>query len=135
MALSKEELEELKKLEDEVDAERSADEEAEKRQHLDALRMRKKFATKHGKHGRDFAVLETDVGVNIAIRQPTEMESEMVAERNDAEAHEAFAKAITVSPTGDELTQLIVKYPGIRTAIIKSGFDLLGGLRDEKAKK
>lgn len=135
MALSQEELAELKQLEAEEAAEAKADADAADKQHLEALRMRKQLGAKLGKHGRDFVVLETDVGVNVAVRQPTEMETDIASEKNNAEGHEAFAKAVTVTPQGDELTRLIVKWPGIRTAIIKAGFELMGGVREERAKK
>jgi hypothetical protein len=137
MALTKEEAAELAALEADEKTAASLAADAAARQHLEALKARKRLKAKYGEHGRDFLVLETTIGVNVAIRRPLEVEIDAVAEdgADDRGPQESYVKAITIEPPPDEIARLLATWPGLTNAIIPKSFDLIGRLRQEEGKK
>jgi len=133
--LTKEELAELAALEEEEKERARAEASAAKRQHLEALRLQKKLAAKHGVPGRDFLVIETVVG-NIAFRRPIDVEIDSLAEKtDDREEVEKFACAVAITPTADELRALMASHHGLAGAIVTHSTKMLRVVREEDAKK
>jgi hypothetical protein len=132
--LTKEELAELEALEKEEADRLKAAAVAAKRQHLEALRLSKRMALKHGTPGRDFVVLETIIG-NIALRRPLDVEIDGITPASERPDLEKFAAAVVVEPATAELQQHMAAHPGLCTAILKHASDLLKVLREEEAKK
>ncbi len=136
MALTKEELSELASLEadDKIAVEAAND--AAARQHIAALKLRKKLTAKHGVHGMDFVVLETTAGVNIAVRRPLDVEMDTVSDASeDRGAQEKFVAAITLEPSAEEMGKLFAQWPGLLGAVIPKAVGLIGRLREEEVKK
>lgn len=132
---TKEDLAELALLESEVSDEAAADELAAKRQHLDALRMRKRHTKGDKKHGRDFAVIETKIG-NFTIRKPQDVEIDKLLETpDDRAAQEAFVTAVTLEPSTAELQALFPANPGLANAVCPVALDLVRIVRSEETKK
>lgn len=136
MKLTEEEARELADLENEEKARLAEEAEAEKRQHLDALRLSKKLAAKNGRPGHDFKVLETKVG-NIAVRRPKDVEIDSFGENEDRSRGdiEKFAAAVTLEPPQLELLALFAENPGLAPAILGVVIDLAKVTREESAKK
>lgn len=132
--LTKEELAELALLEKE-ESDRLADEEhAAQRQHLEALRLSKRLAAKHGVPGRDFIVLETTLG-NIAIRRPVDVEIDNISEGSDRAVLENFACAIVLEPSAIDLQRLMSEHHGLVGAVVSQSSAMLRVVRGEEAKK
>lgn len=135
MALTKEEREELAALEQEDSDRRKADEDDAKRQHLDALRMSKRLAAKFGKPGHDFVVCETTLGVNIAIRRPTDVEVDEIDASSERPELEKLAQSVALEPPGPEVARLMSEHHGLVGGLVNSAMGLLKSLRAEEAKK
>lgn len=132
--LTKEELAELAALEKEEADRLAAEAAAEKRQHLDALRLAKKLSAKHGRPGHDFLVLETRLG-NVAVRRPVDVEIDTIGEDADRSVLENYVAAIVLEPTPDEIRRLMAEHHGLCGAIVNASNRLLKALREEEAKK
>lgn len=134
--LTKEEREELEALEREEQDRIDAEKVSAKRQHLDALRLSKRLAPKHGTPGRDFVVLETTVG-NIAIRRPLDVELDTTGDSDEDERakNEKLSRAITLHPSTEELDKLLATQPALAYAIGAQSMRLCKVLREEEAKK
>lgn len=136
MALSKEELAELAELEKEESKRAAELADATARQHLDALRARKRLASKHGVHGRDFVVVETTRAGNFAVRRPKDVEIDALAENvDDRAAQEAFALAVTLEPDAAAMQALMSSDPGVVNVVIPAAYSMLTRVREEEAKK
>lgn len=135
MALTKEERDELATLEQEDTDRRKEEEDAAKRQHLDALRMSKRLSAKYGKPGHDFVVCETTLGVNIAIRRPQDVEVDEIDEASEREDLEKLAQSVAIEPAGPEVARLMSEHHGLVGGIVGSAMKLLKSLRAEEAKK
>ena len=132
--LTPEELAELESLETEEKERLDEEATAAKRQHLEALRMSKRLASKHGKPGHDFVVLETKVG-NIAIRRPVDVEIDNLNDDSERDDLEKLATSIVIEPTVPELQKHMADQAGLATAIFRHSIKLLKVLREEEAKK
>lgn len=134
--LTKEELDELQALEGEEEKRVAAEAVAAKRQHLDALRLSKRLAAKHGKPGTDFLVLETRVG-NIAIRRPVDVEIDGGALKDEAtrEEEENYAAAITLEPPPDVIRKHMAEHHMLAKAIVVQSTRLIRVMREEQQKK
>lgn len=135
-AMTKEELAELEQLEREEQDRLDAEKVSAKRQHLEAMRLSKRLAQKHGTPGRDFVVLETTVG-NIAIRRPVDVELDTTGESEEDERskNEKLARAITLHPASEELDKLLATQPALAYAIGAQSMRLCKVLRAEEEKK
>lgn len=135
MALTKEEADELAELEADEKKRKLALADETKKQHLEALRMAKRLAAKHGVVGRDYIVLETTVG-NIAIRRPLDVEIDVLLENTDDRGtQEKFATAIVVEPTSAEMQPLMAMHSGLVGAIVTRSLAMLKVVREEEVKK
>jgi hypothetical protein len=116
MALSKEELAELAALEKEEQdtAAKEADDAA--RQRLEAKRMRKRLAAKHGKHGVDGLDTEGSEGQERAML-------------------ENFVLGLLIEPSKEEVQKCLAEYCGVVTAIANYAKRMTGSAREEDAKK
>lgn len=133
--LTDEERAELAALEKEEADRLEAEAAAEARQHLEALRLSKKLASKHGRPGHDFVVLETKLG-NIAIRRPVDVEVDTIGESDDDRAAlEKFAQAIVLEPNADGLAALMAQHPGVLGAVVGAALGLCKVAREDDAKK
>lgn len=135
MALTQEELDEIASLEADEEKTRAALADEAQRQHLAALRMKKRLATTLGVVGRDFIVIETTLG-NIAIRRPTDLEVDMLEEKpEDREAMEKYASGIVVEPSATELQKWMATNPGLVGPISIRSLTMLRVVREEEEKK
>jgi 23S rRNA pseudoU1915 N3-methylase RlmH len=137
MALSKEELAELQALEVEESKAAEAQADAELRQRLEAKRMRKRLAKPGFEHGKDFAVVETTTGLVVAIRRPSEVEVEALAESKD-EARagvEKFVLSLLIEPSKEIVGEHFARYCNLAPAFQPVITSMMGELRKEEAKK
>lgn len=134
MQLTKEELAELEALEGEEEARQEAAAIAAKRQHLDAMRLRKKLAAKHGTHGRDFMVIETVLG-NFAMRRAQDVEVDNIDGGSDRSDLEKLAMAITLEPSAIELQKLMAEHHGLVGTLVSESSKMLKVLREEETRK
>ncbi len=135
MALSKEELAEMALLESEAAGELAAEREEAERMHLEALRLRKKLSGSLGKHGADFAVVETKIGV-FALRKPSDVEIDTVLEAGDSRAGgEEFISKLIVHPAAASVQALFPKHPGLVGALAPVALGLAKITREAEAKK
>lgn len=133
--LSAEERAELDALEDEARLEREAETAAAERMHLEAMRLRKKHASKDKKHGRDYAVVETKIGV-FAVRKPLDTEIDTVSDTpDDRGAQEKFALQVLLEPGADVVRGLFADNPGLAPALSVVAIDLAKVRSAEDAKK
>lgn len=138
MALTKEELEELAALEKEEHETASAKADVIARQRLEAKRMRKRLATKHGEHGKGFAVVELDTGLNIAIRRPLDVDVDGLDEAKEGEERaglENFVLALVLEPSKEDVQKCFSEYCGVVTALATFAKRMTGSAREEEAKK
>ena len=136
MALSKEELEELAALEKEEKAAAEAQADAEARQRLDAKRMRKRLSKPGVEHGKDFVVVETNTGLVVALRRPTDLEVDAFTDSEDQRAGmEKFILSIAIEPTKAVLEEQFSRYALLAPALSGAVTGMLGKLREEEAKK
>jgi hypothetical protein len=139
MALSKEELAELAELEKEEQTQFVAEADALARQRLEAKRMRKRLAPKHGKHGLDFAVVELDTGMNIALRRPLDVDidtlSDEKAEGQERAFLENFVIGLLIEPSKEDVQKCFSDYCGVVTALAEFAKRMTGSARAEDAKK
>lgn len=142
MALTEEEKAEIAAYAAEEAENDKADAERAERQHLEALRLRKRFEKEKGwKHEIDFLVLEANRGgadgggVNLVLRQPTEAECEMVEDTKDPAAWEAFTTAIVIHPPPAEFLPIKIKFPGVAGAVVRASNILVGQAKVANAKK
>ncbi|MBX3205113.1 MAG: hypothetical protein KF764_08585 [Labilithrix sp.] len=136
--MTKEELDELQALEEGIEKDAAAAEIAAQRQRLEALRMRKRLGAKHGVHGRDFVVLETSAGVNVAIRRPNDVELdafEVAKEKEPRAALESFLSSIVLEPSKEDVQAMLASYPTMGAAFAPAINTLMGSVREEEAKK
>lgn len=132
--LTHEERKELADLERDEQARVDAVAQAAKRQHLEALRLSKRLASKHGEPGKDFLILETRVG-NIAIRRPKDVELDAVPENSSREDDETFAAALVIEPTQIEFQKLMAEHPSLASVVAHQSLRLIRVMREEEAKK
>jgi hypothetical protein len=139
MPLSKEELAELAELEKEEHKAAADAADALARQRLDAKRMRKRLAAKHGKHGLDFAVVELDMGMNIALRRPIDVDIDALdskeAEGQERAYLEKFVLGLVLEPSQDDVRKCFAEYCGAVMALANFAKRMTGGAREEEAKK
>lgn len=139
MALSQAEKDELAELEKEEQKQASADADALARQRLEAKRMRKRLAPKHGKHGLDFVVVELDVGLNIALRRPLDVDIDGLdakeAEGQERAYLEKFVLGLVLEPSQDDVRKCFADYCGAALALANFAKKMTGGAREEDAKK
>jgi hypothetical protein len=134
MSLTKEELAELSELESEDKKRKAALEEAAQRQHLEALRMSKRLAAKHGEPGRAFVVLETTVG-NFAVRAPKDVEIDTFKDSDSRDETEKFAMAVLIEPTGADAQPLFADHPALASVISLRSVELCKVERAAEVKK
>ncbi|AKV03193.1 hypothetical protein AKJ09_09856 [Labilithrix luteola] len=135
MELTKEELAELIELEKDVDAEAKAAADAAKRQHLEALRARKRNS-KLGEYGKDFTVVETTHAGNFVIRRPSDVALDVIEGNSDDRAEqEQFVLAVLVEPDATTAQRLMSEDPGVCNAVIPAAFRLLSSVREAESKK
>lgn len=132
--LTPEEKAELAALEQEEKDRQASEQDAQQRQHLEALRLSKRLAAKHGKPGLDFVVLETKLG-NIAIKRPVDVQIDSIDESTDRADLEKFCSAIVIEPAASDLTRLMAEHHGLVGALVKSSLGMLKVVREEEAKK
>jgi hypothetical protein len=135
VALSKEELDELAALEEEAKAEAAADKEADQRRHFEAMKLRKKYTTKDRKHGRDFGVVETKVGIFV-IKKPLDTELDPLLETpDDRGAQEKFVCQILEFPAPETVKLMFASEPQLAGAIAAVALDLAKVTVADNAKK
>jgi len=133
--LTDEEKKELAALEEEVEVEAEADADASVRQHLEAMRLRKKYTAKGQKHGTDFGVIETKIG-NFVIRKPKDTEIDTLLETpEDRAANENFVAALMLEPTAAEVQMLFPDNPGLIGAVSAVALELAKVTRAAEVKK
>lgn len=135
MDLTREELAELAALEAEDEERRKVARAAAQRQHLEALRMVKRLAQKHGTPGIDFAICESVIG-NVAVRRPTDLEVD--ADHGDLEQRgvlERFVLDLVLEPTREEVQRLFVQHAGLVAALAGVIAKLQKAVREEDVKK
>lgn len=135
MDLTPEERAELVTLEKDETDRRKSMQAARQRQHLEALRMSKRLAAKHGTPGVDFLVAETVLG-NVAIRRPTDLEVD--ADHGDLalrENLEKFLLPLILEPPQADVQKMFADNPFIVTGLAGILTKLQAGMIEEDAKK
>ncbi len=138
MALTPEELAELEALEKEERKAADTRADAALRQRLEAKRMRKRLAGKHGEHGLDYVVIETTTGLNVALRRPHDVEVDALEDAKDDEkraAMEKFITALVLEPTQAEVQEHLAKFCGLAGTFAPAVNTMMGRVREEEAKK
>ena len=137
MALTKEELAELRALEADEKKAAEAAADADLRLRLEAKRMRKRIGAKGLEHGKDFIVVEVPAaGVALAFRRPTDVEVDTYAESDDGRAGiEKFTIGLLIEPAKDVVEELFAKFAGMAPSLDTPIASMLGKVREEEAKK
>lgn len=138
MPLSKEEKDELAALEKEEREQAAADADAVARQSLEAKRMRKRLAAKHGKHGLGFVVVELNTGMNVAMRRPLDVDASVLDDPKEGEhrtALENYVLGLVLEPSQDDVRKCFAEYPGVVVSLADFTKGMTGRAREEDVKK
>lgn len=133
-ALTEAELAEYAQLEAEEKAAAEDEANASKRMHLEALRLRKSLSKNGKRHGHDFAVVETTVGL-FAVRLALDVEVDMFEEGDGREAINNFATKLALHPAPEAMQKALSDHQSVGPTLVKAAMNLLKIRRGEEEKK
>jgi hypothetical protein len=130
-----EELAEFAQLEADEKAAAEADAHAAKRMRLEAMRLRKALAAKHGRPGLDFQVVETTVGL-FAIRRALDVEVDAFESAEDGrQSIHNFVTKLALYPAPEQMQKALGDHQSVGPTLVKAATELLKIQRGEEGKK